>query len=136
VLKHIDKSNNVFTGYADMSFTTTTFYANFSHNEFAGVSLRRFNAAYQTLKVVDLSYNNISQDASKIFDDVPPNINSLPAKSCYGGEKKSVLLAKHKDTNIPTMIKVNEKLIYFHSLSNYFNNRSPTIGNDSQHGMH
>jgi hypothetical protein len=105
VLKHIDKSNNVFTGYADMSFTTTTFYANFSHNEFAGVSLRRFNAAYQTLKVVDLSYNNISQDASKIFDDVPPNINSLPAKSCYGGEKKSVLLAKHKDTNIPTMME-------------------------------
>jgi hypothetical protein len=55
MLKHIDKSNNVFTGYADMSFTTTTFYANFSHNEFTGVSLRRFNAAYQTLKVVDLS---------------------------------------------------------------------------------
>jgi len=33
------------------------------------------------------------------------NINSLPAKSCYGGEKKSVLLAKHKDTSIPTMIE-------------------------------
>jgi hypothetical protein len=32
-------------------------------------------------------------------------INSLPAKSCYGGFKKSVLLAKHKDTNIPTMVE-------------------------------
>jgi hypothetical protein len=32
-------------------------------------------------------------------------INSLPAKSYYGGEKKSVLLAKHKDTNIPTMME-------------------------------
>jgi hypothetical protein len=32
-------------------------------------------------------------------------INSLTANSCYGGEKKSVLLAKHKDTNIPTMME-------------------------------
>jgi hypothetical protein len=32
-------------------------------------------------------------------------LNSLPAKSCYGGEKKLVLLAKHEDTNIPTMME-------------------------------
>jgi len=32
-------------------------------------------------------------------------VNSLPDKSCYGGEKKLVLLAKHKDTNTPTMIE-------------------------------
>ena len=32
--------------------------------------------------------------------------------------------------------KVNEKLIYFHSLSTYFNNRSPAVGNDSQNGFH
>jgi hypothetical protein len=35
----------------------------------------------------------------------PVHLNSLPAKCCYGGEKKSVLLAKHKDTNIPTMME-------------------------------
>jgi len=32
-------------------------------------------------------------------------LNSLLAKSCYSGEKNSVLLAKHKDTKIPTMMK-------------------------------
>jgi len=34
----------------------------------------------------------------------------------------------------PTMenYKVNEKLIYFYSLSVYYNNRSPVVGNDSQ----
>jgi len=32
--------------------------------------------------------------------------------------------------------RVNEKLIYFYHLSNNYNNRSPTIGNDSQNGIH
>ena len=36
---------------------------------------------------------------------VVEGFNSLTPKSCYGGDKKSVLLAKHSNTNIPTMMK-------------------------------
>jgi hypothetical protein len=32
--------------------------------------------------------------------------------------------------------KVNEKLIYFYCLSVNYINRSPTVGNDSQNGIH
>ncbi len=32
--------------------------------------------------------------------------------------------------------KVNEKLFYFYPLSVNYNNRSPTVGNDSQNGIH
>ena len=42
---------------------------------------------------------------SQLFWQAFCELNSLPAKSCYGGEKKTVLLAKHKDTNIPTMME-------------------------------
>ena len=31
--------------------------------------------------------------------------------------------------------KLQEKVIYFYCLSNYFNNRSPAVGNDSQNGI-
>jgi hypothetical protein len=64
-------------GHADMSFSSSTLYANFRHNEFTGVRFTRFNAAYLTLKVVDLSYNNISQDSLESFDNIPPNIQEL-----------------------------------------------------------
>ncbi len=49
--------------------------------------------------VVISSYQMLSADKSKKV------INSLPAKSCYGGEKKLVLLAKHKNTNVHTMME-------------------------------
>ena len=32
--------------------------------------------------------------------------------------------------------KLNEKIIYFYCLSINYNNRSPAVGNDSQHGIH
>ncbi len=76
-LEHIDISNNAFTGHVDMTFRSSTSYVNFSHNCFSGVSFKRFNAAYETLKIVDLSNNNISQDASKLFNNIPPNIGKL-----------------------------------------------------------
>jgi len=73
---------------------------------------------------------------------------------------KGFWLAKHKHTNIPTMMEpfsppargrgwtrlsskgfsrinlVKEKIIYFYCLSVNYNNRSPAFGNDSQNGIH
>jgi hypothetical protein len=47
----------------------------------------------------------ITKLSPRILKKLLYNLNSLTAKSCYGGEKKSVLLAKHKDTNISTMME-------------------------------
>ena len=84
-LEHIDISNNGmwagtehnYDGFVDMSFPSSTSYVNYSHNQFSGVSFKRFNAAYETLKVLDLSNNKISQDLSTIFYNIPPNIQEL-----------------------------------------------------------
>ena len=77
MLEHIDISNNAFSGYADMYFSPSTMYANFSHNNFVGVSFKRFNPAYESLKVIDLGNNDISQDSSELFLNVPPNLEEL-----------------------------------------------------------
>ena len=76
-LEHIDISNNLFDGYAEMQFPPSTMYANFSHNNFIGVSFKRFNPAYETLKVVDLGNNKFSQDAAEVFLNIPPNLDDL-----------------------------------------------------------
>ena len=84
-LEHIDISNNgIWAGneynndsFVDMAFPSSTAYVNYSHNQFSGVSFKRFNAAYETLKVLDLSNNNINQDLSTIFYNIPPNIQEL-----------------------------------------------------------
>jgi hypothetical protein len=76
-LEHIDLSDNEFSGHADLTLPSSTLYVNFSHNLLSSVGFKRFNAAYETLKVVDLSNNNIRQDASKLFYNIPPNIQEL-----------------------------------------------------------
>ena len=76
-LEYIDISHNYFTGYADMAFPSSTLYANFSHNQFTTLSFFKFNAAYETLEIVDLSHNNFIQDTSYVFNNIPPNIQTL-----------------------------------------------------------
>ena len=76
-LEHIDISNNALTGHADMTFPSPTSYVNFSHNSFTGVSFKKVNPAYESLKVVDLGNNMISQDSSTIFYNIPPSIQEL-----------------------------------------------------------
>jgi hypothetical protein len=80
-LEHIDISNNALTGHADMAFPSLTSYVNFSHNSLTGVSFKKVNPAYESLKVVDLSNNMISQDSSMIFYNIPPNIQELVLSS-------------------------------------------------------
>ena len=76
-LEVFDLSNNAFTGHLDMRFPSSTSYVNFSHNHFSGVSFRRFNAAYETMKVLDLSDNEIHQESLDIFLNIPSNIETL-----------------------------------------------------------
>ena len=60
-----------------MIFSPATLHANFSHNKFTSAGFKRFNAAYETLQVVDLSNNLIEQDASEVFLNIPPNLEEL-----------------------------------------------------------
>lgn len=76
-LERIDISNNAFTSYEDMSFPSSALCINFSHNYFTGFSFKNFISAYESLKVIDLSNNDISQDALKVFDKIPPNLQEL-----------------------------------------------------------
>lgn len=76
-LVHLDLSGNDFTGHADMSFPQTTSYVNFSHNSFTSLGFKRFNPAYETLRVVDLSDNDIDQYVSEMFLNIPPNLEEL-----------------------------------------------------------
>jgi hypothetical protein len=85
-LEHIDISDNLFTGHADMTFSSATSYVNFSNNQFTSSSFKRFKAAYENLNDVYLSNNNIRQDSSKMFYNIPPNIKELllSSNSIYG----------------------------------------------------
>jgi hypothetical protein len=76
-LEKIDISYNYFTGYADMAFPSSTWYVDFSHNQFTSFRFFKFNAAYETLAYVDLSHNDIDQDTSYVFNNIPPNIQTL-----------------------------------------------------------
>ena len=73
----IEIFKNSFDVYAEMQFPPSTMYANFSHNNFVRVSFKRFNPAYETLKVVNLGNNKFSQDAAEVFLNIPPNLDDL-----------------------------------------------------------
>jgi len=76
-LKHVDISQNDFKGHADMYFAPATTYANYSHNRFASASFNRFNAAYETLRSVDLSHNSIDQSAVEVLRNIPITVMEL-----------------------------------------------------------
>ena len=52
-------------------------YVTLRHNQFTSAGFKRFYAAYETLEVVDLRNNNISQVAMNIFHNIPPNLHEL-----------------------------------------------------------
>jgi len=76
-LRHIDISENQFSGHADMMFAPSAVHANYSHNKFTSAGFNGFNAAYESMRVVDLSSNRINQAVSKLFDNIPPNLEQL-----------------------------------------------------------
>lgn len=117
-LEHIDLSNNYFSGDAYMRFSSHTSYVNFSHNQFTGFRFNRFNAAYETLKVVDLSNNIIRQNASIMFHNMPPNIQEL------------LLSSNLIDGNLPDPFLL-EKLIKFDAADNNIVGTLPNFSDSS-----
>ena len=73
-LTYIDISGNELTGHAEMLFSSGMVHANYSNNNFTSLSFRRFNGAYQSLEVVDLSNNLLDQAVSDAFNNIPPNL--------------------------------------------------------------
>jgi len=80
-LEHIDISKNGFSGHVEMLFSSTMSYANYSHNKFTSAGFKRFNAAYESMRVVDLSSNLIDQITSTLFVNIPPNLEELNLSS-------------------------------------------------------
>lgn len=76
-LEWIDLSGNDLAGHADLTLPPAVTNANYSSNSFTSAGFRRFNPAYETLRAVDLSDNLISHEATKFFDNVPPNLMTL-----------------------------------------------------------
>ena len=76
-LVSIDISNNQFSGQADMLFGPATLNINYSNNKFTSVRFKRFNAAFEMIREIDLSYNLIDQDASQVLRNIPTNIETL-----------------------------------------------------------
>ena len=50
---------------------------NYSHNMLSSVGFKRFNAAYDTLRVVDMSHNLIDQDTQALFLNMPLKLEGL-----------------------------------------------------------
>jgi len=76
-LERMDLSGNSIAGHADLLFPVSMSYVTLRHNQFTSAGFKRFYAAYETLEVVDLRNNNISQVAMNIFHNIPPNLHEL-----------------------------------------------------------
>mmetsp|Transcript_30292 Transcript_30292/g.63870 ORF Transcript_30292/g.63870 Transcript_30292/m.63870 type:complete len:1363 (-) Transcript_30292:3047-7135(-) len=76
-LVHVDISSNSLGGHADMYFSPATVYANYSHNRFTSAGFKRFNGAYNTMEVVDLSHNSLDLVAVDFFRNLPVNVKEL-----------------------------------------------------------
>eukprot|EP00984_Skeletonema_dohrnii_P021326 scaffold10629_cov77-Skeletonema_dohrnii-CCMP3373.AAC.3 len=82
-LAHFDVSGNQFSGEIDALVTPLLTYADFSNNRFT--SMRRFEkykvSPLQTLRFCDVSNNTIKNDATELFQNIPPNIEQFFASN-------------------------------------------------------
>ena len=76
-LEHFDISENKFTGHIDVLLFPALRFVDFSKNKFTTAGFRRFHKAFYTLQKVNLSSNLISQDASELFLNIPPTLESF-----------------------------------------------------------
>ncbi len=77
-LLQVDLSHNLLEGEADILFSPAIEYLNLSHNMFDRIAnYKKFKSAYETLQVVDFSYNEINQEASNILTGAPPNLKDV-----------------------------------------------------------
>eukprot|EP00804_Cyclotella_cryptica_P003506 CCRYP_002138-RC/>CCRYP_002138-RC protein AED:0.21 eAED:0.21 QI:1379/0.66/0.71/1/0.33/0.57/7/128/1232 len=79
-LVHVDISENQLTGTVDILLSPSILYLNLSHNAFSYIAYKnavKSNRAYESIEIVDLSHNNINQNAFAVFGDLPPNLREL-----------------------------------------------------------
>ena len=77
-LTHVDISKNNFSGATDILAFPAADHLDFSQNNFSSIKkYKRFGRAYEVLRMIDLSNNMIKQDASDIFNNIPPNVEEL-----------------------------------------------------------
>eukprot|EP00984_Skeletonema_dohrnii_P021209 scaffold10525_cov75-Skeletonema_dohrnii-CCMP3373.AAC.2 len=94
LLTHFDVSGNQLSGELDALVSPSLTYADFHNNRFT--SMRRFEkykvSPLQTLRFCDVSNNAIQQDASDLFEDIPPNIERFLASNnqIYGSLPSSL----------------------------------------------
>ncbi len=74
-LKHVDISQNSFSGEVDILVCPAAEHLDFSQNKLTSIKwYKRFSPAYEIFRIVDLSNNIIKQNVSDIFNNIPPNI--------------------------------------------------------------
>ncbi|KAL7554398.1 hypothetical protein ACHAWF_017845, partial [Thalassiosira exigua] len=77
-LTFVDLSGNRLSGEADVLFAPALEYVNFSSNNFTSVdSFKGFKRSHATLRVCDVSHNQIRQEASELLKNVPANVEEL-----------------------------------------------------------
>jgi len=77
-LTHVDLSQNNLSGEVDVLFAPALEHVNFSHNNFTSInSFKTFKRSHGTLRICDLSFNSIQQEASKFLKNMPPNLEQL-----------------------------------------------------------
>ena len=83
MLTHFDISGNKLTGMMDAIIAPSITHANFSNNRFT--SMRRFQSykvsPLETYRSLDVSNNDIKEDATNLFGEIPFNIEELIASN-------------------------------------------------------
>ena len=75
-LKYFDISGNEFTGHIDVLLFPSLNYVDFSNNKFTTAGFRRFHKSYDTLRVMNISSNLLTQDVSQLFLNIPPTLEN------------------------------------------------------------
>ena len=76
-LEYLDLSANKFSGHIDVLMFPLLKYVDVSNNEFTTAGFRRFHPSYHSLRELDLSWNLINQDVSRLFANIPPTLESF-----------------------------------------------------------
>lgn len=109
VLYFVDLSENELTGVADILFSPSILYLNLSHNNLTSIGhIRRYNPAYSSIQVVDLSSNMIDQDVADVLLALPLNLEKL------------VLSNNFLFGTLPSLLPVLEDMTSFAASNNYF----------------
>ncbi|KAL7425957.1 hypothetical protein ACHAXM_000241, partial [Skeletonema potamos] len=114
-LTDFDVSGNQISGEVDALVSPLLRFANFSNNNFT--SMRRFEkykvSSFQSLRYCDVSNNAIQEDATKILENIPPNIDHFIASN------------NHIIGSLPDSLNNLQKLRHFNMTSNDLSGRLP-----------